>query len=76
LASLLRIADALEQEDSNKVKQLRITREDENDRFILEVEADGDLTMEKLAVESKSDLFTEIYGKPVILRQVDRSNER
>jgi exopolyphosphatase/guanosine-5'-triphosphate,3'-diphosphate pyrophosphatase len=72
LAAILRIADALEQDDSKKIKNLRITKEPENDRYVLEVEAEGDLTMEKLALEAKSNLFLEIYGKPIVLRQVEK----
>lgn len=71
LAAILRVADALEQEDSNKIRNLKIIREDENDRFVIEAEAEGDMTMEQLSLEGKSNLFRDIYGKPVILRQVD-----
>ena len=72
MAAILRVADALEQEESNKIRNLKIVREDENDRFVIEAETDGDLTMEQLSLEGKSNLFRDIYGKPVILRQVDR----
>lgn len=72
LAAILRVADALEQEDSNKIRNLKIIREDDKDRFVLEAEAEGDLTMERLSLEGKSNLFRDIYGKPVILHQVDR----
>lgn len=72
LAAILRIADALEQEDSKKIRNLHVTKEPENDRYVLEIEAEGDLTMEKLALEAKSDLFLEIYGKPIVLRQVEK----
>jgi exopolyphosphatase/guanosine-5'-triphosphate,3'-diphosphate pyrophosphatase len=72
LAAILRVADALEQDDSKKVRNLRITREEQNDRYVLEVEAEGDLTMEKLSLERKGDLFIEIYGKPIVLRQVEK----
>jgi hypothetical protein len=72
LAAILRIADALEQEESNKIRNLKIVREDENDRFVIEAEAESDLTMEQLSLEGKSNLFRDIYGKSVILRQVDR----
>ena len=47
-------------------------KEEEHDRFILEAETDGDLTMERLSMEAKGDLFRQIYGKPMVLRQVEK----
>ena len=72
LAALLRVADALDQDYSNKVGNLRILREDEQNRYALEVEANGELTMEQLSLHAKSDLFKEIYGKPIVMRQVEK----
>lgn len=72
LAAILRVADALEQDEGNKVRNLRITRDEENERYLLEVEAEGDLTMERVALESKQDMFEEIYGLPLVLVQVEK----
>jgi exopolyphosphatase/guanosine-5'-triphosphate,3'-diphosphate pyrophosphatase len=72
LAAILRVADSLEQDEGSKIRSLRLTRDDENERYLLEVEAEGDLSMERLALESKQDMFQEIYGLPVFLRQVER----
>lgn len=72
LAAILRVADALDQDYSMKIKNLKITKEEEHDRFILEAETDGDLTMERLSMEAKGDLFRQIYGKPMVLRQVEK----
>jgi exopolyphosphatase / guanosine-5'-triphosphate,3'-diphosphate pyrophosphatase len=72
LAALLRVADALDQDYSMKIRNLKITKEEEHDRFILEAETDGDLTMERLSVEAKGDLFRQIYGAPIVLRQVEK----
>lgn len=70
LAAILRIADALDQDYSSRVRAIRVTRDNERSRYILEVEAEGDMTMERIAVENKSDLFRQIYGKPIVLQQV------
>jgi exopolyphosphatase / guanosine-5'-triphosphate,3'-diphosphate pyrophosphatase len=70
LAAILRIADALDQDYSNKVKNLKLIKDEDPDRFVLEVEADGDLAIESLSIQNKSDLFREIYGKSIIVRQV------
>lgn len=67
LAAILRIADALDQDYSNKVKSFRLIKE-EGDRYVLEAEADGELTMEMLSVQNKSNLFQEIYGRSIVLR--------
>jgi exopolyphosphatase/guanosine-5'-triphosphate,3'-diphosphate pyrophosphatase len=72
LAALLRVADALDQDYSKKIKTLKLIRDDERNRYVLEVEAEGDLTMERFSMETKSDLFTAIFGKPLVLRQVEQ----
>ena len=72
LAAILRVADSLEQDEGNKIRKLRITRDDENERFILEVEAEGDLTMERVSLEGKQNMFLGIYGLPLVLQQVER----
>lgn len=70
LAAILRVADALDQDYSNKVKKMRVVKEEDSDHCVLEVEADGDLVMEMLSVQNKSDLFREIYGKSIVVRLV------
>lgn len=72
LAAILRIADALDVDYSKKVRKLKLSQDDDTGRFILEAEAEGDLTIETLSMERKADLFQSIYGKPMILRQVDK----
>jgi exopolyphosphatase / guanosine-5'-triphosphate,3'-diphosphate pyrophosphatase len=71
LAAILRIADALDQDYSNKIKTLKVTADEEKENYLLEVEADGDLTMERLSLQNKSDLFREIFGRPVELQQTN-----
>jgi exopolyphosphatase/guanosine-5'-triphosphate,3'-diphosphate pyrophosphatase len=71
LAAILRIADALDQDYSRKVQNLRITLDEEKGRYILEVEADGDLAMERISLQSKSDLFHQIFGRTIELRQIN-----
>ncbi len=72
LAAILRIADALDVDYSKKVRKLKLSQDDDTARFILEAEAEGDLTIETLSMERKADLFQSIYGKPILLRQVDK----
>jgi exopolyphosphatase / guanosine-5'-triphosphate,3'-diphosphate pyrophosphatase len=70
LASLLRIADALDREHLQAVRAVtaRVTR---GKKLKLEVEADGDLLLERWALRRKSDLFTSTFGI-----EVDLAGER
>jgi exopolyphosphatase / guanosine-5'-triphosphate,3'-diphosphate pyrophosphatase len=71
LAAILRLADALDQDYSRKIQTLKITPDEEKGRYVLEVEADGDLAMERLSLQSKSDLFKNIFGRSIELRQIN-----
>ena len=47
LAAILRVANALDADHLQKVRDVRVLREDE--QWVLEVDGGGDLTMERLA---------------------------
>ncbi|HYH81969.1 MAG TPA: Ppx/GppA phosphatase family protein [Longimicrobium sp.] len=66
LASLLRIADALDREHLQAVTAVtaRVTR---GKKLKLEVEGEGDLLLERWALRRKSDLFTSTFGLEVEL---------
>ena len=61
LAAILRIANALDAEHLQKVKDVRLLRSDAT--WILEVDGDGDLTMEQLAATARADMFIETFGR-------------
>ncbi len=61
MAALLRIANALDAEHSQKVQDLRVTAADGT--WLLEVEGIGDLAMERLKVEARADLFHDVFGR-------------
>ncbi|GHC67372.1 HD domain-containing protein [Roseibacillus persicicus] len=67
LASLLRVADALERTHSNRVRDLtvRVIK----DKLLLELKDIPDATTERLALESKADLFRDIFGLEVIIAE-------
>jgi exopolyphosphatase / guanosine-5'-triphosphate,3'-diphosphate pyrophosphatase len=71
LAAILRVADALDQDYSRKIQNVKIVTDEEKKSYVLEVEADGDLAMERVSLDSKSDLFREIFGRPVELHQTN-----
>jgi hypothetical protein len=63
---MLRLANALDAEHLQKVRELRVTRQ--NHMWVLEIEGAGDLTMEQLAATARADLLSQTFGKPVTVR--------
>jgi exopolyphosphatase/guanosine-5'-triphosphate,3'-diphosphate pyrophosphatase len=66
LAAILRLANALDAEHLQKVSAVRLLRGGRN--WILEVEGDGDLTMEQLAATARSDMFANTYVHNLVIR--------
>ena len=71
LAAILRVANALDKDHLQKVMDLKIGRE--GDQIVLSAENVSDLAMGRLALASRSDFFTEIFGKKVILREAAKT---
>jgi exopolyphosphatase/guanosine-5'-triphosphate,3'-diphosphate pyrophosphatase len=67
LAALLRLANALDADHQQKVKDVRARPEE--GAIALEVEGAGDLTMERLALLARSDFFQESFGRRVLFRE-------
>jgi exopolyphosphatase/guanosine-5'-triphosphate,3'-diphosphate pyrophosphatase len=70
LAALLRLANSLDADHLQKVRDLRVVAEE--GALVLEVDGAGDLTMERLASLSRSDLLTEVFGRRVLFREAAR----
>jgi len=70
LSAILRVANALDKDHLQKSMDLKISRE--GDQLVLTALNVSDLTMGRLALASRSDFFTEVFGKKVILREADR----
>jgi exopolyphosphatase/guanosine-5'-triphosphate,3'-diphosphate pyrophosphatase len=66
LAGILRVANALDAEHLQKVRDLRLVRRER--AWTLELEGDGDLTMEQLAASARADLFVETFGRELLIR--------
>ncbi len=66
LAAILRIAVALDESRSQRIKEVRCRR-DQN-RLIIEVPDVDDLSIEQLALRQSGSLFEEIFGLQVLLR--------
>jgi exopolyphosphatase/guanosine-5'-triphosphate,3'-diphosphate pyrophosphatase len=67
MASLLRLANALDADHLQKVRGLRIVREP--DLWLLETEGAGDFTIERLAALSRADLFIDVFGRKLGFRE-------
>jgi exopolyphosphatase / guanosine-5'-triphosphate,3'-diphosphate pyrophosphatase len=68
LAAILRVANALDAEHAQKVRDLRIVRRDRS--WILELEGTGDLTMERLAATARADMFVETFGRQLVVQPI------
>ncbi len=71
LAAILRVANSLDKEHLQKIADLRVTREADN--LVLFVQNVSDLTMERAALSERSDLFKEVFGKQLILREAAKT---
>jgi len=67
LGAILRVANALDADHLQKVREVRVLRED--DQWVLEVDGGGDLTLERLASLARADLLTEVFGRKVGFRE-------
>lgn len=65
LAAILRIADALDRSHAQRIRSIQL-RPDHGRLYILTPGVD-DTTVEQIAINSKCDLFREIYGYDILL---------
>jgi exopolyphosphatase / guanosine-5'-triphosphate,3'-diphosphate pyrophosphatase len=71
LAAILRVANALDKDQLQRVMDLKISREGE--QLVLIGQNGSDMAMGRLALAGRSDYFTEIFGKQIILREAART---
>jgi exopolyphosphatase / guanosine-5'-triphosphate,3'-diphosphate pyrophosphatase len=67
LASLLRIADALDREHRQAVRAVKATPTRSKLRLELDVDGDGDLLLERWSLRRKGGLFTDTFGLEIDL---------
>jgi len=65
LAAILRVADALVRGHSRTTPELRMERQ--GDEMVLSLSGAEDVLLEERAIESKGDLFEDIYGMKIRL---------
>jgi exopolyphosphatase/guanosine-5'-triphosphate,3'-diphosphate pyrophosphatase len=66
LAALLRVANALDAEHLQKIRDVRIVPRDGT--WLIEYEASGDATMEQMAATARADMLSETFGRQVLVR--------
>jgi len=67
LAALLRVADALDRSHAQRIKSIQLRPE--GGRLYILTSGVDDTTVEQYAINSKCDIFREIYGYDIILTQ-------
>jgi exopolyphosphatase/guanosine-5'-triphosphate,3'-diphosphate pyrophosphatase len=65
LAGILRIADALDRSNSHKIKNIKVSYDEE--KLTITTNASFDLTLERMEVRNKGDLFTDVFGLRVVI---------
>lgn len=66
LAAILRVADALDRNHMQQVRDVRCSREE--GQFVVWVRDVEDLTLERVALKEKGTMFEEVYGLKVVFR--------
>lgn len=68
LAAILRVADAIDRSHTQKIRNFSLERS--GDSFVLWVpEEAGDISIEREGLTKKGDMFTEIFGSSITLKQ-------
>jgi len=70
LAAILRVADALERTHAQRVRKLAIRREP--GKLVLRLPGLADAAVERIAMESKADLFKHVFGLSVVIDEHTR----
>jgi exopolyphosphatase / guanosine-5'-triphosphate,3'-diphosphate pyrophosphatase len=71
LGAILRVANALDADHLQKVRDVRVLREE--DQWVLEVDGGGDMTLERLAALARSDMLVEVFGRKLAFREGART---
>lgn len=67
LAALLRLADAMDNEHAGKVESFTV--EYKKPKFIIALNGEGDLLLEKWALMNKSAMFEQVYNVKLVLEE-------
>ncbi len=73
MASILRVADALDRGHNQRVTDITFSRD--GNRFVVHVSSIDDIALEQLALSGKGTMFEEVYGMSVVLQGRDAEKE-
>ncbi len=73
MAAILRVAKALDESRSQRIRELQCTHED--DRLVIGIPGVTDLSVEQLAIKQSGSLFEEVFGMKVLLRRAAAKSE-
>jgi exopolyphosphatase/guanosine-5'-triphosphate,3'-diphosphate pyrophosphatase len=68
LSAILRVADALDHAHQQRIKTFVLERTEEAYHLWVNEEA-GDITLERDSLQEKGQLFIDVFGMPVYLKQ-------
>ena len=71
MAAILRVADALDRSNTQRIKNIACSHSD--GRFVISVPGADDLSPEQLAIRQKGGLFKDLFGMSVLLRNAPES---
>ncbi len=66
LAAILRVADALDRGHAGRIQEPETERTES--QFIIQTNIPGDLSLERLSLQNKGDLFEDVFGLELVLR--------
>ena len=66
LAALIRIADALDRSHRQKIKEIKVTFE--NNEVTIRVDSADDILLEEWAFETKAEFFQEVFGIAPVMK--------
>jgi exopolyphosphatase/guanosine-5'-triphosphate,3'-diphosphate pyrophosphatase len=69
MAAILRVADALDRDHMQQKRALTFSREP--GQFVISISDAVDLTLERLALKEKGNLFEEIFGMKAVVRNAE-----
>jgi exopolyphosphatase / guanosine-5'-triphosphate,3'-diphosphate pyrophosphatase len=69
MASILRVADALDRDHMQQARAMTFTREP--GQFVISIRDAADLTLERFALKEKGNLFEEVFGMKAVVRNAE-----
>ena len=72
LTAIMSLANALDRSHCGKLAGVKIRADEKTGELVISANREGDLTLERLALESSSEFFEELFGLKPVLRQKQR----